>query len=148
MMGSAAHKKYMEKTRKQLVKDMTAFSQTVAELKNSEDGKKRTVESLPEHEFLAFAAIEEMPDGVMLVDMDGRLAYANKACAKLLGYKADELVGTSALELPTYRDSKDREKARRILKRVISGGTTEPIDMDVITKDGREIPVSFTASVV
>ncbi len=137
-----------EKTKKQLVEELEALYGRIAELGKSEADGKWTEEALLERGLVTSAAIEGMPDGVMLVNMDGKLTYMNEACARLLGYKADEMVGTSALELPTYRESKDREKARGILKKVISGGSTEPIDMDVITKDGREIPVSFTASVI
>jgi len=147
-MGSVIEKKYADKTRKQLVEELEALHKRVAEVGELEAGSKWTEEALLEHGLVASAAIEQMPDGVMLVNMDGKLTYMNEACAKLLGYKAGEMIGTSALELPTYRESKDREKARRVLKKVISGGSNTPVDMDVITKDGREIPVSFTASVI
>jgi diguanylate cyclase (GGDEF)-like protein/PAS domain S-box-containing protein len=147
-MGSVIEKKYADKTRKQLVEEMEALHKRVAEVGELEAGSKWTEEALLEHGLVASAAIEQMPDGVMLVNIDGKLTYMNEACAKLLGYKAGEMIGTSALELPTYRESKDREKVRRVLKKVISGGSNAPVDMDVITKDGREIPVSFTASVI
>ncbi len=148
VMGSETQKKYAERAKKQLVEELEALHKRIVELEKSGAGSKPTEEALLERGLVTSAAIEEMPDGVMLVNMDGKLTYMNEACARLLGYKAGEMIGTSALELPTYRESRDREKAREILKKVISGGSTEPIDMDVITKDGREIPVSFTASVI
>jgi diguanylate cyclase (GGDEF)-like protein/PAS domain S-box-containing protein len=98
--------------------------------------------------YLVSAAVEEMPDGIVLVDMEGRLAYANRACERLLGYTASELIGRSALDLPTYTESKDKERAREILMRVIGGEVAEPVDMNVIRKDGAEVPVNFTASVI
>ncbi len=110
--------------------------------------QRRMEEALRESELLATATIEGMSDGVMLVGMDGKVAYINKAFEKMLGYKIEELVGTSAVELPTYHGSKDRKKARQALKKVIEKGSAEPIDMVALTKDGVEIPINFTASVV
>jgi diguanylate cyclase (GGDEF)-like protein/PAS domain S-box-containing protein len=99
-------------------------------------------------ELVAAATIEGMPDGVMLVNMSGEIIYVNKAFEKLLGYKGDELVGTSALKLPTYSRSKDRVKAQGYLKKVIEKSSAKPVDMSAITKDGEEIPINFTASVI
>lgn len=99
-------------------------------------------------ELVAAATIEGMPDGVMLVNMSGEIIYVNKAFEKLLGYKANELVGTSALKLPTYSKSKDRVKAQGYLKKVIEKSSAKPVDMSAITKDGEEIPINFTASVI
>ncbi len=147
-MGAKADKEHVAKTRKQRPREVAALSDRIAELEKSK-GEGKFMEDAPlDRERLTSVAIEEMLDGVMLVGMDGRLAYMNRACEKLLGYKADELVGKSALELPTYTESKDKEKAREVLKKVISGGSADPIDMGLINKDGKEIPVSFTASVI
>lgn len=110
--------------------------------------QRRMEEALRESELLATATIEGMSDGVMLVGMDGKVAYINKAFEKILGYKIEELIGTSATELPTYSGSRDRKKARQALKKIIEKGSAEPIDMVALTKDGVEIPINFTASVV
>jgi len=109
---------------------------------------KRTEEVVRQSEIAAAAVIEGMSDGVMLVNMKGEIVYLNKAFEKLLGYKASELMGRSALELPTYSKSKDRQRAREYLLKVIENNSTVPIDMSAITKGGVEIPINFTASVI
>ena len=109
---------------------------------------KRTEEVVRQSELAAAAVIEGMSDGVMLVNMKGGIVYVNKAFEKLLGYKASELMGRSALELPTYSKSKDRQRAREYLLTVIANNSTVPIDMSAITKGGVEIPINFTASVI
>ena len=109
---------------------------------------KRTEEVVRQSELAAAAVIEGMSDGVMLVNMKGEIVYVNKAFEKLLGYKASELMGRSALELPTYSKSKDRQRAREYLLKVIENNSTVPIDMSAITKGGVEIPINFTASVI
>jgi len=74
--------------------------------------RKKAEEALRESELVATATIEGMSDGVMLVGMDGKVAYVNKAFEKMLGYEIEALVGTSAVELPTYSGSKDQTQRR------------------------------------
>jgi diguanylate cyclase (GGDEF)-like protein/PAS domain S-box-containing protein len=110
--------------------------------------RKKAYGVLGERGSAAAATVDGMLDGVMLVDMSGKIVYVNKAFEKMLGYQADELIGASALELPTYRNSKDKVKAREYLTRIIKKGGAEHIDMSTITRDGREVPINFTASVI
>jgi len=98
---------------------------------------------------LAAAVLNGLLDGIILVNIAGEVVYVNNALAKMLGYKAEELVGKPALELPTYRGMKESsDKAAVIFKQVIEQGFADPIDMDGLTKDGKKIPLSFTASVI
>jgi diguanylate cyclase (GGDEF)-like protein/PAS domain S-box-containing protein len=147
MVGGSGGR-YSRKTKKQLIDELEALRAKFDELKKSADESKWAEEVLIKGELVAAATIEGMPDGVMLVNMSGEIIYVNKAFEKLLGYKANELVGTSALKLPTYSKSKDRVKAQGYLKKVIEKSSAKPIDMSAITKDGEEIPINFTASVI
>jgi len=98
---------------------------------------------------LSSAVLNGLLDGIVLVNMDGEVIYVNKAFEKMLGYKADELVGRSALALPTYQGIKEgSDKASVILKQVIEKGFADPIDMVALTRDGKKIPLSFTSSVI
>jgi diguanylate cyclase (GGDEF)-like protein/PAS domain S-box-containing protein len=98
---------------------------------------------------LAAAVLNGLLDGIILVNMDGEVVYVNSAFEKMLGYRAEELVGRPALELPTYRGKKENsDKAALTFKQVIQKGFAAPIDMPALTKDGKVIPLSFTASVI
>ena len=147
MAGESAGK-YREKTKQQLMRKLTSLQARTAELEQALSESKWAEEVQKQGGLVAAATIEGMPDGVMLVNMSGEIIYVNKAFEKLLGYKANELIGTSALKLPTYSRSKDRVKAQSYLKKVIEKSSTKPIDMSAITKDGGEIPVNFMASVI
>ena len=113
-------------------------------------GVKRTsIKNLLREDILAASAIlDGFPDAVMAVDMDGTVRYVNVAFEKLLGYKAEELVGMSALDLPTYRGQENMEKGAVLFEQVLESGYAEPVDMDAVTRDGQEIPLSFTASLL
>ena len=147
-MAGGSGGRYSRKTKKELIDELEAVRAKFAELKKSAAEGKWAEEVLIKGELVAAATIEGMPDGVMLVNMSGDIIYVNKAFEKLLGYKANELVGTSALKLPTYSKSKDRVKAQGYLKKVIEKSSAKPIDMSAITKDGEEVPINFTASVI
>lgn len=136
------------KTKKQLIDELEAVYRRVEEMEKVEGNGQSTEEALVQREFVKCAAIEEMPDGAMLVDMAGKVVFVNKAFERILGYGAAELVGQSALELPTYRSSKDRDKALEAFKEVIESGSSEHVDIGAVSKDGREVPVSFAASAI
>jgi diguanylate cyclase (GGDEF)-like protein/PAS domain S-box-containing protein len=147
-MAGESEEKYRGKTKQQIMMEMNTLQARVAELEKVLSKSEWVEESPKQGELVAAETIEGMPDGVMLVDMSGEIIYVNKAFEKLLGYKANELIGTSALELPTYSNSKDRVKAQRYLRNIIEESSAKPIDMSAITKDGEEIPINFTASVI
>lgn len=147
-MAKESGRKYELKTKKQLIAELEVLYKRIAKLEKTGDVSEWSEEVLLQHELATCAAIEEMPDGVMLVDVGGKVLYINKACEKLLGYKADELIGKSSLALPTYRSWTEQEKARNALKEVMAKGSTEHIDMGAITKSGKEIPITFTAFVI
>jgi len=118
-------------------------------LQDGDVGRGMAFDSLLGYGELAAAVLDGLLDGIVLVSMHGEVVYVNKAFEKMLGYKADELVGRPALELPTYRGKKENSnKAAVIFKQVVERGFADPIDMDALTKEGKKIPLSFTASVI
>lgn len=147
-MSKDLEKNQIAKTKKQLMDELKALHAHVVELEKAAAEGKWAEDVLRKGELIAASTIEGMPDGVMLVNMSGEIVYVNKAFETMLGYKAKDLVGKSALDLPTYRRSRDKEKARGYLMEVIEKGSALPIDMNAVTRDGGEIPINFTASVI
>jgi PAS domain S-box-containing protein len=147
-MAKTSEKKNLGKARRSLVQESSSHNKRVISDHRS-DGKGNGAKEVPaQRRRVKTAAIEVMPDGVMFVNMDGRVLYVNKAVEKLLGFRADELVGKSVLELPTYRSLKDVEKAADALKELLEKGVAEHVDIGAVNKEGRDIAISFAASVV
>ncbi len=71
--------------------------------------------------------IEHMPDHVLLIDRDGRIAYVNEALARDLGIPAEQLVGHTPEERGFTAPEFD--PLRRAFRRVLEAG--EPIAGDV-----------------
>jgi PAS domain S-box-containing protein len=90
--------------------------------------------------------ISTMPDALLLVDPDGRIAMANRATSRMLGYSENELVGQSIENILAD------EKAEATL--AVAGPDVGTLtgrvggETDFKTKAGTRVPVYLSASVM
>lgn len=68
-------------------------------------------------EALLAATIEDLPDGIVITDLEGRIVYVNKATVQLFGYEPRELIGKSPAFLRAAPDNKE-EIQQDILQRL------------------------------
>jgi PAS domain S-box-containing protein len=95
------------------------------------------------------AIIDAMGDGLVLVGMDGKITSINPAYAKMMGYKKNEIVGENAADLAKKNVKlEDRKTAMKSLKVNMKGKVPSPITVTLFAKDGREVPVIVTSSVM
>jgi two-component system sensor kinase FixL len=82
--------------------------------------------------------------GVLVADADGRFVDVNPAYAKILGYRPDELVGTTFAEI-THPDDIDRQLA--LFKQLATGKIEDfTLDKRFIGKQGNVVWVRFAAA--
>jgi len=89
--------------------------------------------------------LDSSMDGVT-VNIKTRLVYTNQRFAEMMGYKREELIGTSILDLHTeqYRDLiKERTNQRQ-------KGTSEPsrYEVQLLKKDGGVLDVEYQVSLI
>lgn len=102
--------------------------------------------SLDEHTLFA-ALSEAAPDGVVIVDADGLVVYANDQAEALFGYPADKLVG-QPIELLVP----DRVQRAHVAMRngYVRNPDTRPMgtgrDLQARRHDGRTVPVDVSLS--
>jgi two-component system, cell cycle sensor histidine kinase and response regulator CckA len=85
--------------------------------------------------------VERLPDGV-LVNCEGRIAFANPAALKVLGAdRPDELLGKAALDLV---HPGGREQARQRIERVLAGAEVAPEQETLLRLDGTPVEVETT----
>ena len=89
---------------------------------------------------------ENALDAIWLQDMRGRITMANRACAEIMGYMPEELVGMRAkdflLEGPL-------ERAREIRRRLLAGETIEePYEQEIIKRNGTPALLWLTPSLI
>ncbi len=79
--------------------------------------KKAAEEALEQRERTLRALVETMMDGLLIVEHDGTISFANPAAGTIIGLPVSELVGSNAIEYvePEYRPIvKDQLRRRRL----------------------------------
>jgi len=109
--------------------------------------RKHAEEELRESEELFRNYLENAPDGVYMNDMKGNFIYGNRKCEEILGYRREELIGKNFLELNILPEQ-SLNKAVQLLQENTKGKPTGPDELELISKEGRLIPVEINTSVV
>lgn len=94
-------------------------------------------------ESAADSILSSMADGIILTDAEGTVTYANKAILEMLGYSQGELIGMKADNLFGSGSS----NFSTIMPKIQNGDTSYS-ESTFRTKDGRQIPISLSGSVV
>jgi len=95
------------------------------------------------------AVADSIGEGVFTLDNDGRLIYMNAAAEQLLGWTGDELVSRVMHDVihAVRPDGTDLPIGDCPILRARRDGQTMRIEDDAFTRrDGRQLPVSYTAS--
>ena len=109
--------------------------------------EQKISKSLRESEELFRSYLEYAPDGVYMSDLEGNFLYGNRKCEEIIGYRREELIGKNFLELNILSE-KSLNKAAQLLQANIEGKPTGPDEIELISKEGRLIPVEINTSVV
>jgi PAS domain S-box-containing protein len=107
-----------------LLTDITGRRQAEEDLRNSEEFNRGLVENIP--------------DIVAVYGTDRKIRFVNPAVYRVLGYRTDLITGTDIL---SYVPEDQQEKARAAIAERISSGSTQPIEIDLIGRDGRLLTV-------
>lgn len=95
----------------------------------------------------ARAVCEAAPDGILVVDEDGRIRHANRKLEELFGYSREELEGQ---EVEVLVPERDRSGHRRERREYAEDPRTRPMGVGLELlgrrKDGSEFPVEISLS--
>lgn len=88
-------------------------------------------------------------DGIVVIDPKGDPLIFSKGAERILGYKAEEVIADNAV----FRRFYPIELAREMMRRMRSDeygppGTLETTQITFINKEGEEVPVNFSATIV
>jgi PAS domain S-box-containing protein len=117
------------------------LTQRIADLANAEARHKDASKRLGE-----FAAIiESSDDAILSKDLTGKITSWNPAASRILGYTADEMIGSSILRIIPPELHSDEPI---ILAKIRAGQRIEHFETTRIAKDGRRLDVSLSISPV
>jgi PAS domain S-box-containing protein len=83
-------------------------------------------------------------DGVLVLDAEGRILFANHETEELFGYSAAELVGGSADRLITQEDLATHREALGRVRAHASSSTLDRVELSGAHRDGRRVPLEIT----
>src|SRR6478609_824604 len=95
-------------------------------------------------EFLA-SIVEQSEDAIIGCTPDGTIVSWNRGARKLFGYRSHEIIGKNLVVLATDEATPTLKTAIERMKR---GKAIFPFDCNGVTKDGRHIEISCSASPV
>ena len=90
------------------------------------------------------AILESILDGVFTVDSQFRITSFNKAAENITGYKKEEVLGKNCSEVMRSPDA----DARPLRKTLETGENVSNYEMEIITKNGKRIPVSVNTAIL
>ena len=91
--------------------------------------------------------INNMLDTLIVLTPDGVIKSVNDALCNLLGYKKDEIEGND-ISLILNAKNKEENKAISIAQELINKGWVKNEERNYITKDGTEVPILFSFSII
>jgi len=107
-----------DKTNKQLISELEALHQQVAELEKSETVRRRAEGKLQKSEERFRLSFENANIGMCLVDLDGRLTMVNSQMSEMFGYSQEEL---ESMTVNDIAHPEDLDVSPKFIQRASSG---------------------------
>jgi len=129
--------KQKEKSKENLTDEFLELRKKIAELETSEKEMKKSIERLVESEEKYRSIVEMSPNGIVTVDLKGRITTCNKAFFDETGYSREEIIGKKFTRLP-HLPKRDIQRNMKIFGSLLKGKIPKPLRFDWIQKDGTE----------
>ena len=127
--------------------DNPAVAGTVLNLRDITQRKRAEEETAKAKAYLE-SALTSTPDGVLLMDRQGRFTYVNAAFLKWVGRAAQDFIGKTVREIspPLMSPETTEIIAERVSRRLETGNPIAGVEVEVIDKDGKPMPISYSAA--
>jgi diguanylate cyclase (GGDEF)-like protein/PAS domain S-box-containing protein len=133
------------KTKEQLIKELTELRQRIAEQERAENERKQEVLRGSEGELRDI--IDSVKDGIVLLDLTGKVTAINKSVTEAVGYAEEDVVGKRFKVLKMF-SPKSIATMLAAFKQVISGQQPPPYEVEVYTRTGKKLAVEIHGSLL
>jgi len=137
-------KRGIEKSTMELRKEMLETENAKKALLNLTEDLNVKVEKIERDKLADDAILSSIGDGLVVVDSEGKITLINSSFEKLLGWKLEELLGKSFVEVVPMEDEAGNRilPQERAVMRVLAGKSTDSIKAYFVRKNGTRFPVS------
>ncbi len=126
-----------KRTKEQLIHELAAMRQRVAELEQLDNERKRAEEVLRESEERYRSILDNIEDGYFELDLAGNFTFFNDSLCRELGYSQEEMMGMNNRQ---YMDKENVKEVYQAFNRVYTTGESyKAYDWGIIRKDGPKI---------
>jgi diguanylate cyclase (GGDEF)-like protein/PAS domain S-box-containing protein len=135
--------------RNRLIRDQRGKPEAIVGVAVDISSRVAAETALAESRNYALAVTESMGEGLLTLDVDGRVTYVNRTAQEMLGWDEGALRGQSicAALLPLRGDGSVVPFADCAIARVLSEEETVRVEDELLrTRSGRAIPVAYTAA--
>jgi PAS domain S-box-containing protein len=119
------------------------INEMAKKLQEYDVSRKQAEEAIKQSEERFRIVFEYAPDAYYLNDLEGNFVDGNKVAEKLSGYKKEELIGKSFLNLNMLHPQDIRRAAELLIKNA-NGQSTGPDEFSLTRKDGSEVIVEIS----
>jgi diguanylate cyclase (GGDEF)-like protein/PAS domain S-box-containing protein len=126
-----------DKTQDQLIKEVTELRRRIIELEGAETERKQAEGALRESEEELEAIFNEVRDGIVLLDLTGKIIKINKRIAEATGYTEKYIVGK---RFDFFKNFTFKSIAKMIpaFSKVVAGLRVSPFEVEGYTKTGEK----------
>jgi PAS domain S-box-containing protein len=128
------------------IKDSTGNIIAISNILRDITGRKNIERELLESRELLREVFMHAPAGIYAADLDGRFLHVNEAFSRMLGYSAEELVGTPFFELIHHEDRPASIEAMKRLREQHEGSIEE--EHRTIDHQGKIVSVRARVSLI
>ncbi len=138
------------KTKHDLIEEIVALRKRIAELSQYESDRKQTesqreaaLEALRESEYKYRSLIDNIPDIIFTIDLEGKITFVSKRAKEILGYEDAEAINRNIFD---FIPEEDHQTAMESLHKGIKGEKIKHVQFPVTAKSGEKLYFDFSFS--
>ena len=143
LQGAHEREEKMQATSEELESNYEELQATSEEMESTNEELQATTEEMERSVAYRQILMNSMADILMTTDSSGIITEVNRATEEITGYSQEELVGK-----PFASFFSEPERAQAGIEQVLGENKVSDYELTIVTKDGKNVPVSYNATVL